>query len=409
MTTLDLLSRRGVRRAPSIGEVLGISPRLPLLLGFLIAIGPISTDMYLPAFPAIAAEFHDPAAPEYTLATYFIGLALGQMSQGPFSDRIGRRVPVIAGLALYTLASLGCALAWSTASLSAFRLIAAFGGSASVVVPRAIVRDVADGPAAAVLYSRLMLVMGVAPIVAPILGSAVVSVGSWRWIFAIAAVYGVIALAVSLVALPDTLPRARRSLVGFRSIVIRYGEIATERSFITNALAGALAIGALFAYLAGTPNVFIGRFHWSPGAYAALFAANAAMYIGFNQINPRMVARFGLTRVIGAASATLLCGATALLAVSLAGLGPAPIIASLLLCQASYGFLLPSTLIAALSRHQAHAGSASALMGTIQYAGGAVTGAAVGAIAAPAPVAMAVPIVVCAVLSGVATLARPRL
>lgn len=409
MATLSILSRRPPHPAQSIGDTLGISPRLPLLLGFLIAIGPVSTDMYLPAFPAIAEDFHNPAAPEYTLATYFIGLALGQMSQGPFSDRVGRRIPVMAGLALYTLASIGCALAWSTASLSAFRLVAAFGGSASVAVPRAMVRDVADGPAAAVLYSKLMLVMGVAPIVAPILGSAIVSVASWRWIFAIAAIYGVVGMALSLHALPDTLPRARRSVIGIRSIGIRYGQIATERSFITSALAGTFAIGALFAYLAGTPDVFIGRFHWSPGAYAALFAANAAIYIGFNQINPRMVARFGLTRVIGVASVTLIVGAGALLLVSLAGAGPAPIIASLLICQASYGFLLPSTLIASLSRHQAHAGSASALMGTMQYVGGAFTGAAVGAIAAPAPVAMAIPIFFCAVLAGLATLARPRL
>ncbi|MDD2877190.1 MAG: multidrug effflux MFS transporter [Acidiphilium sp.] len=384
-----------------------VSNRLPLLLGFLIAIGPVSVDMYLPAFPAIAHDFRDAAAPGLTLAAYFAGLALGQMTQGPFSDRVGRRLPVLLGLSLYTVASLGCALAWSTASLSAFRLLAAFGGSASVVIPRAMVRDVADGPAAAMLFSKLMLVMGVAPIVAPILGSAVVSVGSWRWIFGLAALYGVIALALVWFNLPDTLPAARRSLIGFRSILIRYGQIAAERSFLAHALTGTFAIGALFAYLAGTPGVFIGDFGWSPPAYAALFAANAAVYIGFNQWNPHLVARVGLRPVITASIVLLLIGTAGLTISAVVGTGAAAIIGCLFICQASYGFALPSTMVAALSRHQPHAGSASALMGTWQYLGGAITGAVVGGFADGTARPMAMAMLGCAILALLAGALRP--
>jgi DHA1 family bicyclomycin/chloramphenicol resistance-like MFS transporter len=389
-------------------ESLAPPRRLPLLLGFLIAIGPVSVDMYLPAFPTIARDFHDPAGPGLTLAAYFAGLAIGQMTQGPFSDRAGRRLPILLGLTIYTIASLGCALAWNTDSLSAFRLLAAFGGSASVVIPRAMVRDVADGPAAAMLFSKLMLVMGVAPIIAPIIGSAVVSVGSWRWIFVIAAAYGIIALALVWFKLPDTLPTARRSLIGFRSILRRYGQIATDCAFLTNALTGTFAIGALFAYLTGTPGVFIGQFHWRPLAYAALFGANAAIYIAFNQWNPHLVARVGLRPVISASILLLLAGTIALTAAAVLGSGAIPIVLALFICQASYGFALPSTMVAALSRHQAHAGSASALMGTWQYLGGAITGAVVGGFADGTARPMAITMLGCAALAVFAGRFRPK-
>ncbi|OYV33140.1 MAG: Bcr/CflA family drug resistance efflux transporter, partial [Acidocella sp. 20-61-6] len=151
-----------------------VTKKLPLLLGFLIAVGPLSTDMYLPAFPQIAVDFHNQAAPQISLAAYFVGLAFGQMTIGALSDRLGRRSPLLVGLVIYTLASIGCAFCWSVSSLAVFRFLAALGCSAGVVVPRAMVRDLADGPAAAKLFSKLVLVMGVAPIVAPMLGAMVV-------------------------------------------------------------------------------------------------------------------------------------------------------------------------------------------------------------------------------------------
>ncbi len=382
--------------------------RLPLLLGFLIAIGPVSVDMYLPAFPTIAQQFHDKAAPQLTLAAYFIGLGIGQMIQGPLSDRIGRRMPILCGLALYTLASLGCAAAWSAASLSAFRVLAALGGSAAIVIPRAMVRDVADGAAAATLFSRLTLVMGVAPIIAPILGSAVVLFASWRVIFLLAAVWGIVAITLVWRFLPDTLPLSRRSLIGPRSIVIRYGEIAMDRGFITHAFAGTFAVSAMFAYIGGSPGVFIKHYHWSPTGYAMLFAINAAAYIGFSQINPLLVNRFGIRPIITIAVAGLLCAAILLMSFAVTAAGPLPIMAGLFLCEFGFGLILPNTMVGALSRHQAHAGSASALMGTIQYGGGAIAGALVGLYANGTALPMALIMLVCAVLATIAAALRPR-
>src|SRR6195952_2751645 len=164
---------------------------LPVLLGFLTAVGPLSTDMYLPAFPAIEASLGgQPGMAQITLATWFAGLAVGQITQGSLSDRYGRRGPLIFGTLVYSLANAGCALAPDIWTLSILRFIAAFGGSASMVIPRAIVRDLADGHAAARLMSRLMLVMGAAPILAPTLGGLVLGFASWHAIFWLTFAYG---------------------------------------------------------------------------------------------------------------------------------------------------------------------------------------------------------------------------
>ena len=385
-----------------------VSRRLPLLLGFLIAIGPVSVDLYLPAFPTIAARFHSAATPGITLAAYFAGLAVGQIMQGPLSDRIGRRAPILAGLTIYTLASMGCGLAWSGESLTVWRLLAGFGASASVVIPRAMVRDIADGPAAVTLFSRLTLVMGVAPVIAPMIGSAVISLVSWRWIFGLAAFYGVVAMTLTLRFLPDTLPPARRSAVGVRSIMMRYFEIGTERNFVAHALVGSCAMAALFAYLSGTPGVFIQGLHWSPFGYAVMFASNAALYIGMSQCNPFLVRRFGLSLVLVVAVAGLVLGTVGLSLAALLGAGPVVLLIAIGCCQVSHGCTLPDTLVGALSAHQSHAGSASALMGTMQYVAGAGAGAAVGALSDGTARPMALVMLSAAVLAALSLLVRPK-
>ena len=196
---------------------------MPALLGFLTAVGPVSTDMYLPAFPAIEASFGSgEGTAQITLASWFVGLAFGQITQGTLADRFGRRVPLLVGLGLYTVASMGCALAPTLWVLTAMRSVAAFGGSAGMVIPRAVVRDMADGHAAAKLMSQLMLVMGVAPILAPTLGGAVLSVASWRVIFWFGAAYGLVSMALVLGVLPETLAPPRRVRLGLGGIVSRY-------------------------------------------------------------------------------------------------------------------------------------------------------------------------------------------
>ena len=247
---------------------------LPILLGVLTAVGPVSTDMYLPAFPAIEAALGGRAGTaQMTLAAWFAGLAVGQLTQGMLADRFGRRWPLLAGTSVYTIATLGCALAPDLVTLTACRLVAAFGGSAGMVIPRAIVRDLADGHAAARLMSRLMLVMGVAPILAPSLGGLVLAFAGWQAIFWICAVYGAACCALVGALLPDTLPPHRRLRLGLGGLFARYVAILRERGFITHALTGGASTFGLFAYLGGSPAVFENIYHLAPVTYGALFGA----------------------------------------------------------------------------------------------------------------------------------------
>ena len=386
-----------------------VTRRLPLLLGFLIAVGPVSTDMYLPAFPAIARNFDDLGAPQISLAAYFIGLAIGQMTMGALSDRLGRQRPLLVGLAIYTIASLGCAVCWSVSSFAVFRFLAALGASAGVVIPRAMVRDLANGPAAAKLYSKLMLVMGVAPIVAPMLGSLSMQFTSWRLIFVIAAAYGVLAVALIWHYLPETLPQERRTELGPGAVAMRYLAIFRERTFITHALVLTSTASALSAFISGSPQIFVGLYGWSTAAYAALFALTATAFIGVNQLNPILVSRYGIAPVITVASNVLLFSTMVLVLLAWHPLGPFAIIMALMVGEFGFGLAMPSAMVGALSNHQAHAGSASALLGTLQYGGGALSVLAIGAWAENSETPMAVVMLLCAALAVLAASQRPRL
>lgn len=386
-----------------------ITPTLPILLGFLIAVGPVSTDMYLPAFPALAQDLHNQAAPQYSLASYFLGLAIGQMTQGALSDGLGRRTPLLAGLVLYIFASLGCVASWSTSSLVVFRFLAALGASAGVVIPRAVVRDLADGPAAAKLMSKLMLAMGVAPICAPMLGAVCVMFASWRFIFGLCTLYGVVALGFAWVYLPDTLPSEKRSRVGAVRVLARYVDIFREPAFLSHAVINACVAACLFAYLSGSPQIFEGSFGWSSTQYAIFFGLNSMAYIGYSQLNPILVSRFGIAPVITAMVVWQMLCAVLLVALAVFPKGGLPLAGGLLLCEAAFGLLLPCCMVGALSRHQAHAGSAAALLGTLQYGGGAIAGLGVGVLADGTARPMALVMLVCAAIALVAAKYRPRL
>ena len=253
---------------------------LPFLLGVLTAVGPLSTDMYLPAFPDIEASLGGrPGTAQITLATWFAGLAIGQITQGTLADRYGRRVPLIVGTAIYTVANAGCALAPDLFTFSALRFVAALGGSAGMVIPRAIVRDLADGHAAAQLMSKLMLVMGVAPILAPTLGGLVLTVAPWHAIFWITAVYGAVCCLLVWRLLPDTLPSERRVRVGVSLLVPRFIAILRDRVFLAWTLMGGFGMFSMFAYIGGSAPVLIQRFHFTPPQYGMLFGLSAGMFI----------------------------------------------------------------------------------------------------------------------------------
>ena len=355
---------------------------LPVLLGVLTAVGPLSTDMYLPAFPAIEAALGGrPGTAQITLATWFAGLALGQITQGSLADRYGRRGPLIIGTLVYTLANAGCALAPDFTTLSALRFVAAFGGSASMVIPRAIVRDLADGHAAARLMSRLMLVMGVAPILAPTLGGFVLNYATWHAIFWITAVYGGVCCLLVWLYLPDTMAPAHRIKLGLAGIAMRFVNVARDKVFVGYALTGGFGMFGMFAYIGGSAPVFIQHFGFTPAQYGMLFGASAAMFVLSTQINPRILPRLGAQRVVRTALFTFMGGGLTMLVFALLGRGgPAAIVLPIMLCLGSMGFIIPNTAVGALSRHAAQAGSASALMGMVQYGLCGIAGTLVGAL-----------------------------
>ncbi len=356
------------------------SSRLPLLLGFLTAVGPLSTDMYLPAFPAMEASYGAaPGTAQITLASWFAGLAIGQLTQGTLADRFGRRGPLIAGLVIYTIASVGCALAPSLAVLTVLRFVAAFGGSASMVLPRAVVRDLADGHAAARLMSQLMLVMGAAPILAPALGGAMLLVATWQAIFWFAAVHGLISFVLVLWLLPETLPQNRRMRLGMFGLLNRYLAILRDRTFLVHAFIGSFAMFALFAYLGGSSPVYIGLYGLTAAECGGLVGVGAAGFIFGSQLAPRLLPRFGMGRVLRVGIRCFLLATVVLCGFAFAqGFGVWSVVGPILLCTTSMGIVLPNATVGALSSQAANAGSASAVMGTIQFLLAAVSGSLVG-------------------------------
>src|SRR5262249_28821142 len=336
---------------------------LPLLLGFLTAVGPATTDMYLPAFPAIEASFGSPSgSAQLTLAAWFAGLSVGQMTQGTLSDRFGRKAPLVVATTIYTLACLGCALAPTIQWLAAFRALAAVGASAGMVIPRAMVRDLAEGHAAAVLLSRLSLVMGAAPILAPTIGSAVLAFADWRGIFWILSAYGAACWLLVLLLLPDTLPVERRIRLNLTEQLRRYRAILGERGFITHATMGGFATFAFFAYLAGSSPVFIQGFGLTPGQYAMIFGANSFGLICCAQLNPLLLRRLGHHRVLRGVSRVHLAATVFLTVIAFAGLHTLPlVITPVMVAVSCMGMLNPNCIVGALARHQHHAGSASSV------------------------------------------------
>jgi DHA1 family bicyclomycin/chloramphenicol resistance-like MFS transporter len=355
---------------------------LALVLGLLAAFGPLSIDMYLPALPEIGRELRgDPAA---TLAVFFAGMAAGQLVHGPLADRFGRRLPLLAAVALYTLASGGCALAATMGELSALRLLQALGACAGMVVARAVVRDLADQVDPMRLMARLMLVMGVAPILAPLAGGWVAAAFGWRAIFWALALVGALAFLVVALFLPDTLPRERRRRVPPAAVLRDYAGLLADARFVASALPGAAAISGLFAFIAGSPGVFIGLFGVAPERFGIFFGAGAAGVIAASLLAGRLAPRLGRERLFGASLLVLALTALPVVAAAAAGIGFWPFWAALLVHLAALGAVLPLSSVLAVQPFPRMAGTASALFGAMQFSLGALAGALLAALPAGA-------------------------
>lgn len=342
--------------------------RLFVLLGGLTAFGPLSIDMYLPALPAISRDLvASESLIQLTLTACLIGLALGQLLAGPLSDTLGRRRPLLVGVAIYVLASLLCALAPSAILLVLFRLVQGLAGAAGIVIARAVVRDMYAGVAAARYFSRLILVMGVAPILAPVLGSQVLRISSWHGIFLVLALVTAVLFVSALVWLPETLPAHLRRAGSLRDTGRRFGVIARDTRFIGYALSAGLAFGAMFAYISGSPFVLQGIYHVSPQTFSVIFGLNALGFVVTSQINGSLVSRIAPSRLLMGGLIGTAIGGLALLGVLLVGgLGLAAVLVPLFVLVSSIGFVVPNATALALSRHAEAAGTGSALLGVIQ-------------------------------------------
>ncbi|WP_432535610.1 multidrug effflux MFS transporter [Kineococcus arenarius] len=354
--------------------------RTALVLGAFVAVGPLTIDMYLPALPTIVTQLQTTeAAVQLTLTGTLVGLALGQLVIGPLSDALGRRRPLLAGTALHVLASLLVLLAPNIAVLGALRVLQGVGTAAGAVIALAIVRDLFDGRAAATMLSRLFLVMGAAPVLAPTIGGEVLRFTSWRGIFALLGLYGLLLLAVGARALRETLPPERRRPLRLGATVRTYRALLHDRTYLGLVLVAGLTMAALFSYVAGASFVYQGQFGLDQQQFGLLFGAGAFWLIAATQLNPLALRRFAPSQVLLAGTVVGLLAGVVLLVLSTTGTGGlAGVVAPLWAVLFCTGLALPNAPALALSRHGEAAGAAAALLGAVQFGVGALVSPLVG-------------------------------
>jgi MFS transporter, DHA1 family, multidrug resistance protein len=365
--------------------------RVVLVLGLLTALGPLTIDMYLPSLPAITTDLNTTAAAvQLTLTGTLIGLAFGQLLVGPLSDAFGRRWPLLGGIAVHMLASVFCVIAPNVAVLGALRVLQGLGAAAAAVVAMAMVRDLFTDNAAARLFSRLMLVVGVAPILAPTIGGLVLNWTSWRGVFVVLTVVAVSISAVSALVLPETLPAGKRRGGGVLGTVRDYGRLLTDRVYVGLILVAGLAMAALFAYVSGSSYVFQDGYGMSEQQFALIFAGGAVGLIGATQFNVRLLRRWTPQQIMSAALLSGLAFGLVFLVLAVTGVGGlAGILIPLWLVLATVGLAMPNAPALALSRHGEAAGTAAALLGAVQFGVGALAAPLVGVLGVDA-VAMAI-------------------
>ncbi|MET3803639.1 DHA1 family bicyclomycin/chloramphenicol resistance-like MFS transporter [Nakamurella sp. UYEF19] len=386
--------------------------RLAAILGAMTAIGPLTIDMYLPALPTIARHFAvTDAAAQATLTGSLLGLAGGQLLVGPLADAFGRRRPLIAGLVLHLLASVLCAFAPDIEVLTVARTLQGIGASAGAVVALAIIRDLYTGMPAAKLMSRLMLVTGVAPVLAPTIGSFMLRATSWNGLFVVLAVAGGLLASLAAFALPETNPPERRQRAGIARTFRSYGSLIGERQFIGLCLAAGLAMTVILGYVSGSSFVLQQQYGMSTAVFGLVFAANSVGLISASQVNPTLLRRFTASQILAGAMIVCAIASAAMVVLTATGaLGLWGLLIPLFVALAMAGLALPNVPALALAPHGARAGTAAALLGACQFGIGAMLSPLVGFNGTVTAATMAVVIFGAAVL-GVLVLVfvvRPR-
>jgi MFS transporter, DHA1 family, multidrug resistance protein len=381
MTTPSTLAAPA--HAPAGGDApVRHSLRIMAVLATLMAFGSISTDLYLPAMPAMARELgagHGDL--EFTISGYLIGFSLGQLLWGAVSDRVGRRLPVALGIILFIIGSAGCALSGSVVAVIGWRIVQAVGACAGVVLSRAMVRDLFDRDRAAQMLSTLIVIMAIAPLVGPLLGGQILAFASWHMIFWALVVIGAITL-VALFSVPETLPPERRDMDAVRHAFARYGALLADRRIQAYAGISGFFYAGAFAYIAGTPFAYIDYYHVPPSLYGLLFGSAILGIMIVNMINARLVRRFGGDLLLSwGAMIAALSGIAAAIAGYTDWGGLTALALILFVFSSMNGLIVANSLAGALSAWPDRAGAASALVGSIQYGSGIAGSALVGLLA----------------------------
>ncbi|MFF5668476.1 multidrug effflux MFS transporter [Streptomyces griseofuscus] len=382
-----------------------------LILAVLTALPSLSSDVYLPALPDVAGTFTTTAVViQLTLTSCLIGMALGQLAVGPLSDRLGRRRPLLTGMTLYTAASLACALAPTAGALIGLRFVQGAAGAAGIVIARAIIRDLYHGVKIAQVFSTLMLISGVAPVVAPLLGAQLLHVTDWRGVFTALAVLGLILVAAIAVGLPETLPATARRTRGLG--LTQMCHLLTDRVFTGCLSAAGGAFAAFFAYLAASPFVLQDLYGASPQTYALLFGINAAGMVGAGQLNGRiLIRRFPVHHIVTAGLTLLLLASLAMLALATGLLGHPSltiVCAVLFVLISSLGLLIGNANALAMNRTSHAAGAASALLGSSSFLIGALVSPLAGITNSATPMALIQTLAAALALTTFAALTRNR-
>lgn len=385
-----------------------------ILLGALTALGPFTIDLYLPAFPLLESDFQTTsAAIQLTLTGTMIGFAVGQLVVGPLSDKVGRRVPLVAVTALHVLASIAAAVAPDLLLLGGARVVMGIGAAAGGVVAMAVVRDLFGGRRLVVMLSRLALVSGVAPVVAPLIGSWLLGVMPWRGIFVVLAAYGAVMFLAALLFIPETLPKERRHERGSTTMWQRYRSVLSDRVFLGVLVIGGMTFSGLFSYLSASPFLFQETHGLNAQQYGWLFATNSVGVVLGVQVASRLAARFGPQWVLAFSTAVLLLSGAAIIVCDQLGLGFWGTVIPLFVFMTACGFSFPCVQVLALDRHGKAAGTAASILGASNNGIAAIISPVVGLISAGSAITattMASVMVGCAVVGTLALwlIVRPR-
>lgn len=348
-------------------------------LGLLSAIGPFTIDMYLPSLPVITGEMKAaPSLGQLSLTSCMLGLALGQLISGPISDRLGRKRPLIWAMAGYVMFSLLCAVSGSMELFILFRFIQGLSGAAGIVIARAIVRDLYSGNQLVRFFSRLMLINGAAPVLAPLAGAQILRFADWRGTFFVLGLFGMVLLSLVVFALPETLNRQSRSTGGFIKTLGHFRNLAANRAFIGYALIMSFVSAAMFAYISGSPFVIQEMYKVSPEGYSLLFATNGIGIILAAQLTGALIGRVSVHKLLQSGIGIALCGGIGLLLTALMDGGIFPVIVCLFMVVSSVGIVGTTTTSLAMQSISRDAGSASALLGMLQFIFGAAASPIVG-------------------------------